>query len=370
MSTPDRDRVRWAVVGAGHISQVALLPGFANAENAELVAIVTGDAVKRARLRERYNVRTCDYADYDALLGSGDIDAVYIGLPNHLHCLYSVRAAQRGVHVLCEKPMAIDERECQEMLRAADDGGVYLMVAYRLHFEPAHMQALDIARSGELGRLRYIHSAFSQDVRPGNVRLLPTERGGGPLYDMGIYCINAARYFFGDEPLSVHAVERSRHDRRFAASPETMAVSLTFPGERVASFVCAFGSADVSTLSVVGDRGSLTLDPAFEYALPLRFTVKTDGDRRTRRFTKHDQFGAELVYFSSCIRDGRPPEPDGLEGLADVHIIRMAHESARQRQDLPLLAVRQPARPEPAQAIVRPGVSAPDEVRAGSPSGD
>ncbi len=365
-----RDRVRWAVVGAGHISQVAMLPGFANAENAELVAIVSGDDVKRTVLGERYGVRTYDYDAYDALLESGEVDAVYIGLPNHLHCRYSVRAAKRGVHVLCEKPMGVDERECQEMLRAADEGGVQLMVAYRLHFEPAHMQALDIARSGELGRLRFIHSAFGQDVKLGNVRLMPTERGGGPVYDMGIYCINAARYFFGDEPLSVHAVERSRNDPRFASTPETVAVSLTFPGERIANFVCSFGSADVSTLTVVGDRGTLTLDPAYEYAQPLRFTVQVDGERRTRRFTKHDQFGAQLVYFSDCIRNDEPPEPDGLEGLADVHIIRMAHESARQRQDLPLLAVRQGARPEPAQAIVRPGISPPPEVHVSSPSGD
>jgi glucose-fructose oxidoreductase len=187
---------------------------------------------------------------------------------------------------------------------------------------------------------------------------------------MGIYCINAARYFFRDEPLSVHAVECSRADPRFAHCPETMAVTLTFPGERVASFVCSFGSADVSTLTVVGDRGSLTLDPAYEYAEPLRFTVTMGDERRTRRFTKHDQFGAELVYFSDCILDGVPPEPDGLDGLADVHAIRMAHESARRRQDLPLLAVRQRGRPEPAQAIVRPGISPPEEVHAASPSGE
>jgi predicted dehydrogenase len=370
MTTGNKTRVRWAVVGAGHISQIALLPGFENAENAQLTAIVSGDDVKRKELGERYRVRTFDYGEYDALLESGDVDAVYIGLPNHLHCEYSVRAMERGVHVLCEKPMAVDERECQQMLRASDEGGVYLMIGYRLHFEPAHMQAVEIANSGELGRIRFIHSAFGQNVQAGNVRLMPVERGGGPLYDMGIYCLNAARYFFREEPLSVHAMERSRHDARFADCPEQMAVSLTFPGERIANFVCSFGSGDISTLTVVGDKGSLTFDPAYEYAQPLRFTVKTEDDTRTRRFTKHDQFGAQLVYFSDCIRDGNPPEPDGLEGLADVHVIRMAHESARQRQDLPLLAVRQRARPEPAQAIVRPGITPPEEIRVSSPSGD
>jgi glucose-fructose oxidoreductase len=370
MNPRNRDRIRWAVVGAGHISQVAVLPGFANADNAELAAIVSGDPLKRDRLGQRYGVRTHDYEDYDALLDSGTIDAVYIALPNHLHCEYTVRAAERGVNVLCEKPMAVDERECHQMLRAVEDAGVHLMIAYRLHFEPAHMQALEIARSGDLGRLRYIHSAFSQNVQPGNVRLMATERGGGPLYDMGIYCLNAARYFFRDEPLTVQAVECSRSDPRFARSPETMAVTLTFPGERIASFVCGFGSADVSTLTVVGEEGSLTLDPAYEYAEPLRFSVSIGNERRTRRFTKHDQFGAELVYFSDCIRDGIAPEPDGLDGLADVHAIRMAHESARVRQNLPLLAVRQRARPQPAQAIVRPGISPPEEVHASSPSGD
>jgi predicted dehydrogenase len=182
-----RRAVRYAVIGAGHIAQTAVLPAFRNAENAELVAIVSGDATKRQALRERYGVERCvGYEDYADLLDEGDIDAVFITLPNHLHCEYAVTAARHGVHVLCEKPMAVTEQECEQMLRAAEDHGVQLMIAYRLHFEPAHLEAISIVKSGEIGTPRLVTSTFSQDVQAGNVRLLPVEKGGGPVYDMGV----------------------------------------------------------------------------------------------------------------------------------------------------------------------------------------
>src|SRR5688500_1404841 len=145
-----RKQVRYAVVGLGHIAQVAVLPAFGNARrNSRLAALVSGDPVKRDALSRKYEVaKTCGYEQYDELLRSGEIDAVYIALPNSLHCDYAVRAAQAGVHVLCEKPMAVAAEECERMARAARERGVRLMVAYRLHFERANLEAAEIARSG------------------------------------------------------------------------------------------------------------------------------------------------------------------------------------------------------------------------------
>lgn len=366
--TSGRPRVRFGVVGAGHITQIAMLPGFANAECAELVALVSGDPTKRTVLGKRYGIPRCvGYQDYEALLDSGEIDAVYIALPNHLHCRIAVAAVSRGIHVLCEKPMAVTEEECEEMMRAADDAGVSFMVAYRLHFTPAHLEAIAAVEREEIGAPRFFTSSFSQNVEAGNIRLGPVERGGGPVYDLGIYCINAARYLFQDEPIDVVARKASRDDLRFAQSPETVAATLCFPGSRIASFVVGFGSAETSRLEVVGELGRIVLDPAYEYDQPLRLWRHTEEGVRAHAFERQDQFGAELVYFCECIIEGRRPEPDALSGLADVHIIRAIHQSAETGRPVKLLPIRQPRRPEPSQAVIRPPVQPPEEVHAASP---
>lgn len=371
MDERTRRRVRYAVIGAGHISQTAVLPSFRNAENAELAAIVSGDPVKRQALRERYGVERCvGYEGYVGLLEGGDIDAVYITLPNHLHCEYAVTAARHGVHVLCEKPMAVTEDECELMMRTAEDHGVQLMIAYRLHFEPAHLEAISIVRSGEIGKPRFVTSTFSLDVEAGNIRLMPVEKGGGPVYDLGVYCINAARYLLRDEPIEVVAQQVSRDDPRFRHCPEMVSASLPFPEATLASFVVSFGASDRSRLAIVGEGGQLVLDPAYEYARGLRSRLQRADMAREHVFDHHDQFGAELVYFSDCVRRDQRPEPDGLAGLADVHITRSIHQSAAEGRPVKLLPIRQPRRPEPSQAIVRPGITEPHEVHTASPRGD
>ncbi|MFW6197799.1 MAG: Gfo/Idh/MocA family protein [Myxococcota bacterium] len=175
------------------------------------------------------------YDGYDELVASGDIDAVYIATPNNLHRDYAVRAAQAGVHVLCEKPLARTEDECQAMIHAADQHDVELMTAYRLHFEEANTKAVELAHDGTLGDVRLFDSVFTQDVKAGDMRL-DFEKGGGTLHDQGIYCINAARYLFRAEPTSVFARSASRDDERFRAVDEMTAVTLTFPGDWLATF--------------------------------------------------------------------------------------------------------------------------------------
>src|SRR5688572_1221783 len=201
-----RKQVRYAVVGLGHIAQVAVLPAFGNARrNSKLAALVSGDPVKRGELSKQYRVeRAYAYDQYDEMLKSGEVDAVYIALPNSLHAEFAVRAAQAGVHVLVEKPMAVTAEQCERMAKAARDAGVKLMVAYRLHFERANLEAIEVARSGRIGEARLFSSTFTMHVVPGNIRVKST-LGGGVLYDIGIYCINAARGLFRDEPLEVRA---------------------------------------------------------------------------------------------------------------------------------------------------------------------
>lgn len=369
----DERQVRFAVVGLGHIAQVAVLPGFAHADNARLVAFFSDDPTKLEELGKRYDVDArYDYSAYDEVLDEAEIDAVYIALPNHLHADYAIRAARRGVHVLVEKPMAVDERECAAMIEASERHGVKLMVAYRLHFDPANLDAIELVQSGRLGRVRYFCSTFSQSVVAGNVRLLPVAQGGGPVYDMGIYCINAARYLFRAEPIRVTAFAAQRSDdERFRDVPEMVAVTMEFPDARLAQLTCSFGAADSSRYEVLGDRGRLVMEPAYEYAEGLRYSLEVDGDKTVvERFAKHDQFGAELQYFSECVLANRPIEPAGQEGLADVRIIRAIHESAKTGEAVEIAASTKRMWPSEAQAYAFPGVRKPKTVHTQSPSGD
>jgi predicted dehydrogenase len=364
-------KVRYAVVGLGHIAQVAVLPAFAHAENSLLTALVSDDPEKLEKLGRKYKVKThCRYANYDECLASGEVDAVYIALPNHLHREYTERAARAGVHVLCEKPMAPTEDDCLAMLRAAEEKKVKLMVAYRLHFEEANLKAIDLVQGGKIGDPRLFDSVFTMTVKEGDIRLNPREQGGGPLYDIGIYCINAVRNLFGAEPMEVVAFSANNGDRRFLQCEETTSAILRFPGrERLASFTCSFGAADVSNYRVVGTEGDLVLEPAYEYAGVLKHRVTVNGRTRERSFPKRDQFAPELVHFSECILTGAEPEPSGWEGLADVRVIRALYRSADTGQPVTLDPFdKDTQRPSLDQEISRPPVRKPDLVNTDAPS--
>lgn len=364
-------RIRYAVVGLGYIAQVAVLPAFAHAKNAELAALVSGDPQKRKKLGRKYAVgRLYSYEEFDRCLAGGGIDAVYLALPNHMHREYTVRAARAGIHVLCEKPMALDEEECREMSRAAEHADIRLMIAYRLHFDRANLSAVELARGGRIGEPRVFDSVFTMQVRDEDNIRLKKAAGGGPLYDIGIYCVNAARYLFRDEPEEVSAFAVRGGDPRFAEVDEAVSAVMRFPGARLASFSCSFGAADAGAYDLVGTKGALRLDPAYEYASPMTLTTKI-GERSTRRrFARGDQFAPEIVYFSDCVREGRDPEPGGREGLADVRIIRALTESARTGAPVRLPPFEKETRPKKEQRIVRPAVRQPGLVHATSPQGD
>ena len=358
--------IRYAVVGCGHIGQVAVLPAFGNARrNSKLAALVSGDPVKREQLSKQYRVeRTCSYEQYDDLLKSGEIDAVYIALPNSLHAEYAVRAAQAGLHVLVEKPMAVTEEQCELMAKAARDAHVKLMVAYRLHFERANLEAIEVARSGRIGEPRLFNSTFTMQVVPGNIRV-KSELGGGTLYDIGIYCINAARGLFRDEPIEVRAIASGT----IGDVEESLSAVLRFPGERLASFTCSFGAADVAEYRIVGTKGDLALEPAYEYAMALQHRLTIDGERKERRFAKRDQFAPELLYFSDCVLKNHNPEPGADEGLADIRVIRALYKSAQNGQPVELPPYEKRERPSLEQEIRRPPIDKPRTVHTQAPSG-
>jgi predicted dehydrogenase len=352
-----RKAVRYAVIGLGHIAQAAVLPAFKHARrNSTLAALVSGERKKLDVLGRRYGVeRLCGYDGADELFASGEIDAVYIALPNNMHKEFTVRAARAGLHVLCEKPMAVTVHECEQMIRETAAANVKLMIAYRLHFERANLEAAKLARTGTLGELRFFSSDFSMQVSDDNIRL-ERDKGGGPLYDIGIYCINAARYALSEDPVEVWATAAKSRDPRFRQVDETVVGVMRFKDERLASFTCSFGAADRSTYTVTGTRGSITLDPAYEYAEGLAYSLKVGDRKRTKKFAKSDQFAPELLYFSDCILNNRDLEPSGLEGLADLRVIEAMLRSIRTGKPVALQMKQRRQRPTLRQNIRRPAV--------------
>jgi len=362
-------KIRYAVVGLGHIAQVAVLPAFRNASaNSVVTALVSDDPEKLEKVGRKYGVKHLySYGQYEECLRSGEIDAVYIALPNHLHLDYTVRAAESGIHVLCEKPMAVTARDCERMIRAAARNNVRLMIAYRLHFEEANLNAVEMVRNGVIGEPRLFSSVFTMNVKEGDIRL-QKRLGGGTLYDIGVYCINAARYLFRAEPIEVLAAVASKGGRRFSEVEEMVSATLRFPDERLATFTCSFGSSDVAEFRIVGTKGDLRLDPAYEYAQKLEHTLTINGKKQRRTYVKHDQFAPELIYFSDCIIKRRIPEPSGVEGLADIRIVEALYKSARSRRPVKLVPMEKRQRPTKKQNINKPGISKPTVVKATPPS--
>ena len=338
-------KVRYAVVGLGHIAQKAVLPAFAHARgHSRLAALISGDPTKLRLLGRQYGIgELYSYDRFDECMRSGDIDALYVALPHHLHADFTIRAARRGIHVLCEKPMAVTEKDCLAMIRAAEKSGARLMVAYRLHLERANRSTIELVRSGKIGEPRLFSSVFSMNVAAGDIRL-QQRPGAGPLYDIGIYCINAARNLFGEEPVEVTGIRGRGDASRFADVDEMFSATLRFPGERLASLVCSFGASTCGEFQIVGTRGSIRLDPAYGYGLDLNQAVTIGSRRKDRLFAKHDQFAAELTYFSSCIQRGIDPEPSGWEGLADVRVIEALERSAKKSKPVSLAPFEKPGR--------------------------
>jgi predicted dehydrogenase len=350
--------VRFAVVGLGHIAQAAVLPAFRHARGfAELTALVSDTPAKLKQLGRRYGVKQLySYDDARDLFTSGEIDAVYIALPNSLHAAWTIRAAEAGLHVLCEKPLAVSVQDCERMIDACERNGVRLMTAYRLHFERCNLEVADIVRRKRIGDARWFDSQFSMQVKKDNIRI-DAELGGGPEYDIGIYCINAARYVFASEPTQVWATATNSGDKRFAEVPETVHVVMKFPQNRVANFVCSFGAADRSRYEVVGTKGSVVCEPAYEYAEGLAYELTLGEKTKKKKFAKSDQFAPELIHFAKCVRSGAEPEPSGKEGLIDVAIIEAIHRSIGSGGwESVELAPTRTKRPSLKQEIRRPAV--------------
>ncbi|MBE7212495.1 MAG: Gfo/Idh/MocA family oxidoreductase [Gluconacetobacter diazotrophicus] len=369
----DRSRkVRYAIVALGDISQEALMPGVKHTGNSEMTAFVTDDAGKARLLGERYGVsRTYRYDEFDVMLRSGEVDAIYLATPNWRHAEFAIPALEAGIHVLAEKPLEVSTERCRAINAAAARSGAKLMVAYRLHFEPGTLRAVERIRAGELGEVTLFTSTFVQMIDPANHRA----RNGvlaGPVFDMGPYTVNAARYVFGAEPEAVVSAVAVRHpEAGLGDVDDTVAVTLRFPGNRLAQFVLGYYGNVVQSYTVVGTKGSLHADPGYMYGMAFEHQV-TIGEKKSRdSFPNTDHFGGELQYFSECILDGRDPEPDGEEGYADVRVLEGIARALESGTSVVLEPFERSKRIDPAtQRRELRAVKPPELVGASNPGKD
>jgi predicted dehydrogenase len=362
--------VRFAVVGLGYFAQSSILPAFKNARRScRLSALFSDDDTKLRSLKRRYDVEhALPYDRYDEFLASGAVDAVYIAVPNDLHADYAIRAAHAGVHVLCEKPIAGTSMDAERMITACADGGVKLMIAYRLHFEEANLSAIEVVNRGAIGEPRYLSALFSQQIVPGNTRTQSVHHGG-PLRDLGVYCINAARYVFRDEPTEVTAFAAQKgDDQRFAEIHEQVGAVLRFPGERLAQITCSFGAAEQSSYTVVGTRGSLRVSPAYGASTDLAWELTVDGKTKKKIFKKRDQVAPELVEFGTCILEDRAPAASGREGLADLRVIEAIEASIKSAGRVEVSRLQPERRPSLRQERRAPAQEVPTLVNVQAPT--
>jgi predicted dehydrogenase len=330
----DAKPVGYCIVGLGRISMDEFMPGVRLSKQSKIVALVSGHRPKAERVADQYGVSRqaiYNYENYDTIRNNPDIDAVYIALPNGMHAEYTIRAAQAGKHVLCEKPMANSVHECEQMIAACKQANRKLMIAYRCRYEPTNLKAIELLRQGYVGDILAINSSFGFDIKPGEWRLNKKMAGGGPLVDVGVYCIQAARYLTGEEPAEVQGFSSVvSHDGRFNEVEENLVWNFRFPSGALASCATSYGSNFIGNYArALGPKGMLELNPAFSYQ-GLRLSGKSQGqppldaqfqDPSPRQFTR------EGDYFAQCIRENKEPRTSGEEGLRDERIITAIYKS-------------------------------------------
>ncbi|MGE3611048.1 MAG: Gfo/Idh/MocA family protein [Bacteriovoracaceae bacterium] len=368
-----KKKIRYAVVGLGYIAQIAILPSFKNArKNSELVALISGDKEKLKKIGEKYRIKQCYlYSEFEDFLKRKEIDAIYICTPNFYHRNIMELAARNGIHVLCEKPMAITTEDCLSMIAETNKYNTLLMIAYRLHFEAANLEVIKLIHSKKIGDPKIFNSVFTMQVKDqNNIRLLETEKGGGPLYDLGIYCINASRYLFKAEPIEVFAMSANNKESRFKLIDESISVVMKFPEDKLATFSISFGAFDSADYDIIGTKGRIRLEKAYHYFSTMNLKTYEGKKTITKKFSKRDQFSPEIIYFSDCIQKKKKPEPSGEEGLADIKIIEAILLSIDLGSPIILDEMNKRPRPTEAQKITRPGVIRPKLFNVTSPGGE
>jgi len=319
--------VRWGVISTANIGRAAMIPALQAAGNGELLAVASRDEERGREFASRLSIPRA-YGSYQALLDDAEIDAIYIPLPNSLHCEWTIRAAEAGKHILCEKPLALNASEAQKMAGAARAHGVLLMESFMYRFHPQLARVQSLIREGAIGAVRLIHASFSFRVtNPTNVRLQP-DLGGGSLMDVGCYCVNVGRALAGTEPVEVQAFANWGP----SGVDEQMAGTLRFGDGTLVQFDCALNLQRRECYEVVGTEGSILVPVAF---------LPGSGDTTIAIYRGRDPVRAETVpgldeyraiaeHFADCVLNGTRPRYGVEEAVANMAVIDALYRSARE----------------------------------------
>jgi predicted dehydrogenase len=354
---PPEQRVGFAIVGLGHLSLAQILPAFAKTKHCKPTALVSGDRIKAGKIAGQYGLKQSSvysYENYDEIGRNPEAQVVYIVLPNSMHAEYVLRGAKAGKHILCEKPMATSSADCERMISACNAANVKLMIAYRQQYEPMNRAMLKLIKDGKLGALRSVLATNAQNQGdPSQWRQKIALAGGGCLPDVGIYCLNAARFLSGQEPSEVWGtLHQPKDDPRFTEVEETCSFVMRFPSGFIATCSSGYGAHKSQSMRLEGDRGWAELNPAFGYTgLKLRTSTVQDGHDIVGEpsIEAADQFAIEMDHMAQCVRNNLRPHTPGEEGLQDQRIVEAIYESTRTGKPVSVMPPREATRgPEPA----------------------
>ncbi|HEY4358551.1 MAG TPA: Gfo/Idh/MocA family oxidoreductase [Acidobacteriaceae bacterium] len=355
---PDQ-RIGFAIVGIGRLSIDQILPAFGRTRLCKPVALVSGSADKAQKIASQYGIKSSSiysYSNYEQLARNPEVKVVYVVLPNSMHAEYTTRAARVGKHVLCEKPMATSVADCETMIAACRFANVKLMIAYRQQYEPMNREMVKMIRSGKLGQVHSYMATLTQNQDdPSQWRLHKALAGGGCLSDVGIYCLNASRFWSGEEPVEVFGQTfQPASDPRFTEVEAACNFTLRFPSGLIASCNSGYAAHRSSFARIEGSDGWAQLSPSFGYSgLKLQYNKLFEGHGTDFQpsVSEKDQFALEMDHMALCVMRNRQPHTPGEEGLQDIRIVEAIYESARTNRPVNLSQPSAPTRsPEPEES--------------------
>ncbi len=356
---PRDGRTGFAVVGLGRLTLGEILPAMGKSKYVKPVALVSGDRQKANKIAAQYGIRESsiyDYKTFDQLAHNPEVQVIYIVLPNSMHEEFTVRGAKAGKHILCEKPMANSVAECERMIAACRQANVKLMIAYRSQYEPYDKALVKMIRAGRFGKLKQFLATNSQNQGdPTQWRLKKALAGGGCMPDVGVYCLNAARFLSGEEPNEVFAtIDQPKDDPRFAEVEASCQVLLKFPSGFTAVFNSAYNAHKSQFLRIEGTDAFAELNPAFAYhGIRMKYSSFQPETKmeiaHEPALEENDQFAEEMDHFALCVQQDLQPHTPGEEGLQDQRLTDAIYESARTGRAVKVNAPAGPTRgPEPA----------------------
>ncbi len=329
----NKTKAKWGILGTANIAEKALVPGIRNSQSSRLYAVGSRDGAKAERFAEEFEVPE-SYGSYEALLDDPEVEFVYIPLPNHLHHKWTINAAKKNKHVLCEKPLAVNQKEVKEMFEDANEHGVKLMEAFMYRFHPQVLQVKELLEEGTIGEPTFFRGAFSfplaTEDREDDIRW-KEEMGGGSVMDLGTYSINTVRYLFDEEPVKVFA--NSSYHPNHSAEAETQAI-LEFPHGKTATFDSSFLLDNRANYEVVGESGTIRVTDAYGPGRYKRLTVEIERGNTKEIETVEgvDEYALEVDELVAAVSEDRKPRITPEDSINNAKVLEAIRESAEKEE--------------------------------------